>query len=426
MYVKTIAVLISLLLAILTFGSPLIAQEGTPNPDAVAGATLFDESDYEAAFPFLLRAGYANPADGDNMRRLLVTALRTGNYGYANFANNYLNQFAPEAWDEITAETDAALAADSDDEGAAIVAAWMGVGTPEGQALIDRVFAFDSDSAIGHDLLGFQKFFTGDIEGALASFETALLLAGHGYPHIAADVAWVFAYQAGQPERAIEIITQAIEMEPEFALLYNIRGGFYQQIGDTDAALSDFDQALTLNPADFQSQNARGRVLQELGDFEAAYDEYASVLATFPLSPSAMNGLLYVAIEAHLPIDPLIDARDLVEADSVLTVDTPYTGMMTANRVVRLPITGDPGDYTITVRASDPMTLDPMLLIANGDNIPLALHDDIDSSGAQADGAYNSQITRTAEAGEVYVAYIFHGGAGSEGEFTVTLEPAVS
>ena len=70
------------------------------------------------------------------------------------------------------------------------------------------------------------------------------------------------------------------------------------------------------------------------------------------------------------------------------------------------------------------MTLDTLLILANGDSVPLAFNDDIDGQGARADGAYNSQITWTVEAGVTYLAYILHSGAGSEGAFTVTLEAA--
>jgi hypothetical protein len=56
----------------------------------------------------------------------------------------------------------------------------------------------------------------------------------------------------------------------------------------------------------------------------------------------------------------------------------------------------------------------------------LAYNDDIDGAGDRAEGAYNAQITFTAEAGETYIAYIIHSGAGSEGAFTVTLETAAA
>jgi tetratricopeptide (TPR) repeat protein len=416
------ALLIALLM--LVFSLPLAAQDAEPNPDAVEGAALYDAGDYEAAFEPLLRAGYANPADTDNLRRLLVTALRTERYGWAGFTTPYIFQFAPEIFSEIGAEAEAALVANPDDGAAAVIAAWSGVENRDAGALVDRVFAFYPDSAIGHDLLGYQKLYAGDLEGALESFDTALSLAGDAYPQFAADFAWVYVYEAGQPERGIDIITQAIEQEPEFALLYNIRGGFYLRVGDTDAALADFDQAIALNPADFQSHNARAEVFWSQGDFDAAYDEYATALSMFALSPSAQYGLPVVAIEARRSIDPLIAVRDLVEADSVLTVDAPYSGEMTQNRIVRLVAEGEPGDYTITVRADDPMMLDPRLIITNGDNIALAHNDDIDGAGDRAEGAYNAQITFTAEAGETYIAYILHSGAGSEGAFTVTLEAA--
>jgi hypothetical protein len=125
-------------------------------------------------------------------------------------------------------------------------------------------------------------------------------------------------------------------------------------------------------------------------------------------------------------MNALIDNLAFVEAESSLTLDAPYSGEMTDLRIVGVPLEVEAGEFTVTVEAEDVMTLDPALIITDGDNVPLAYQDDMDGEGSQQDGAYNAQITFTAEAGTSYIAYIIHSGAGSEGGFTVTLEPAAS
>jgi hypothetical protein len=132
--------------------------------------------------------------------------------------------------------------------------------------------------------------------------------------------------------------------------------------------------------------------------------------------------LSVLATEAR--IHWILRPSNIVKADEALTGEVPYSGRMTLGRVVQLRISGQPGEYTISVHAEDPMTLDPMLIIANDDYVPLAYNDDIDGGGAREEGAFDSQVTWTAEAGETYFAYILHSDGGSEGAFTVILELA--
>ncbi len=417
---------IFLLLILSLFALSAAAQEA--NPDAVEGAALYEAGDYEAAYEPLMRAAHADPMDGEIQARYLVTLLRTGRYGSLAFPFNNLFGFAPEMLETIDAEAEAALAANPDDEGAAVVAAALAVelGHEDVQAAIDRVFDFEPESAFGYDLIGYMHRYAGDMDRSIEAIERAVEL-GADDPQILVDTASVFAFNANDPERAIELLSRAIELDPTFADAYTNRGIVYSfLLSDLDAALADFERAIALKPFDHQIYGQRGSAYQAAGEDESAYADFVRVLEIFPESPNGMWGVLSTSLTTGMSAQPFIDTRDLVEADTVLTLDSPFTGEMTANRLIRLPAEAEPGNYTVTMRATDPMTLDPLLFIVNSDNAVVALNDDIDGSGDRAEGAFNAQITGMAEADETYTVYLLHSGAGSEGEFTVTLEPAAS
>jgi tetratricopeptide (TPR) repeat protein len=55
------------------------------------------------------------------------------------------------------------------------------------------------------------------------------------------------AYQGlGDPEAAVAAVQEAIELKPDFALAYMIRGGLHEQMGETPKALDDYESAAQL------------------------------------------------------------------------------------------------------------------------------------------------------------------------------------
>ena len=57
------------------------------------------------------------------------------------------------------------------------------------------------------------------------------------------------AYRAeGDYDRAVEAFTQAIELNPNYAIAYNNRGEVYRDKGNFDLAIADYTKAIELKP----------------------------------------------------------------------------------------------------------------------------------------------------------------------------------
>ena len=62
----------------------------------------------------------------------------------------------------------------------------------------------------------------------------------------------------GEYEQALADYTQALELDPEYAMAYNNRGLTYGKIGKYEQALADFNRALELEPEYATAYNTGG------------------------------------------------------------------------------------------------------------------------------------------------------------------------
>lgn len=90
------------------------------------------------------------------------------------------------------------------------------------------------------------------------------------------------AITAGDPARAVEHFTAAIDYAPDFAEAYNGRATAYYLTDDIGPALADLQMALTLNPRHFGAMKGFAIILEELGRPEDALEVYRQVLAIHP------------------------------------------------------------------------------------------------------------------------------------------------
>lgn len=90
------------------------------------------------------------------------------------------------------------------------------------------------------------------------------------------------AIEAGNPTRAVEHYTAAIDYAPDFAEAYNGRATAYYLTDDIGPALADLQTALTLNPQHFGAMKGFAIILEELGRPEDALEVYRQVLAIHP------------------------------------------------------------------------------------------------------------------------------------------------
>ncbi|MDR0829481.1 MAG: tetratricopeptide repeat protein [Prevotellaceae bacterium] len=81
---------------------------------------------------------------------------------------------------------------------------------------------------------------------------------------------------------ALNCFDKALEIDPNYASVYSLRGDAYFRWGNNEAAIADFDKALELCPTDAPSYRNRGNAKKDLGDYPGAIDDYDNALKYYP------------------------------------------------------------------------------------------------------------------------------------------------
>lgn len=83
------------------------------------------------------------------------------------------------------------------------------------------------------------------------------------------------------PEKAIDIITQAMKLDPNNASLYCFRGSLKEGMKDKEGALSDYDKAISINPDFEYAYYCRGYLKKE-NDPQGALDDFNKAISLDP------------------------------------------------------------------------------------------------------------------------------------------------
>ncbi|MBD2437207.1 protein kinase domain-containing protein [Nostoc sp. FACHB-110] len=81
---------------------------------------------------------------------------------------------------------------------------------------------------------------------------------------------------------AIEDYTQAININPNFAMAYFNRGNAHDEIGHIKIAIKDYTQAININPNFAMAYFKRGNAYNELEDKQAAIEDYTQAINMNP------------------------------------------------------------------------------------------------------------------------------------------------
>jgi tetratricopeptide (TPR) repeat protein len=92
----------------------------------------------------------------------------------------------------------------------------------------------------------------------------------------------IMAFFQGEVEESAELMSQAIAINPDRALLYTIRGSVYLSLGELDLALTDTERAIALDPDDPSAYAMQASVQWMSGDLEATLDAYGQVIELGP------------------------------------------------------------------------------------------------------------------------------------------------
>jgi predicted TPR repeat methyltransferase len=106
----------------------------------------------------------------------------------------------------------------------------------------------------------------------------------------------VVARQQGQPAQAVELIAQAISIDPQQPTMHANLGAAWQDLGQPGKALASYDAALALNPAYALAWSNRGNSLRQLQRLDEACTSYGRALALRADYPEALCNL---AISLH-------------------------------------------------------------------------------------------------------------------------------
>lgn len=108
--------------------------------------------------------------------------------------------------------------------------------------------------------------------GELSAAEVAFrqLLDAGRYPAEAYHFLGVIAYQKGQPTQAIQLIEQAIALNPREPAFFNNLGVLYRATGRAQEALRCYESAVTLAPGNWESQCNLGETYRVLQRFDEA------------------------------------------------------------------------------------------------------------------------------------------------------------
>lgn len=83
----------------------------------------------------------------------------------------------------------------------------------------------------------------------------------------------VSAFVEKDYQRAIQLYTEAIVLNPQAALLYAKRGQIFLLLNKPNACIRDCERALELNPDSAAAHKFRGRAYHLLGKFEEAAND---------------------------------------------------------------------------------------------------------------------------------------------------------
>ncbi|MBB4196751.1 tetratricopeptide (TPR) repeat protein [Rhodoblastus sphagnicola] len=134
---------------------------------------------------------------------------------------------------------------------------------------------------------GVSRHVQGDLAGASRAYEQLLRDFG---PHAEVSrLLGVLAAQAGDRARALDLLGEALALQPNHAVALDNRGVILKDLRRYDAALADFDRALALEPDSLPILNNRAIALLAAEKWDAAAFAYESVLARAPDHAGAWN-----------------------------------------------------------------------------------------------------------------------------------------
>ena len=129
--------------------------------------------------------------------------------------------------------------------------------------------------------------------GRLSQAETIyqqILQSDTNHP-VALHLLGVIAHQVGKNDKAVNLITRALVIKPDFAEAHSNLGLVLQHLGKPEEAVASYQKALELEPDHVVAHNNLGLSLRGLGKLEEAVASYQKALNLQPEYAVAHNNL---------------------------------------------------------------------------------------------------------------------------------------
>jgi tetratricopeptide (TPR) repeat protein len=171
------------------------------------------------------------------------------------------------------------------------------------------------DPQVNHYRVGGDQYAVGDYTAAFQSYGCFLTLyPADAYPQQTAEALNMRGNalrEQGDLSGALEQYTQAVTVQPDYAIAYNNRGWAQFLLDEDDAALADYTLAISYDPSLAYAFNNRGLLYQYRGDLTLAAQDFERALALglAPADWAEYNLNLVELVEnrtAPLALDPNI------------------------------------------------------------------------------------------------------------------------
>ena len=153
----------------------------------------------------------------------------------------------------------------------------------------------------------------------------------------------------GNLARAEEACGQALDVNPQDADAYKLRGYAYLLEHRFERAAADFRAALRLKPADDNDLAGYGQSLSGLGQYTAAAGQFRKALAVSPQKAAYWNGLCWAQAGSGRQL-----GKALTACNRALAIEPGAPGILNSRGLVYLRMkrfNASSSDYSISLRA---------------------------------------------------------------------------
>lgn len=186
----------------------------------------------------------------------------------------------------------------------------------------------------------------GDARAAKERYETILQSQPSHFD--ALHLLGILEYQAGQPARALELLSRALHSKPGLAAPHANLGLAQQALHRYPDAQRSFEQALAIEPDHPEALNNLGNLLREIGQPEAALPYFEQALRLKPEYAGVLNNRgntlrdlgrhadAIASFDAALKLDPAYAAAHYNRGNALQELGQPEAAVLSYQQALRL------------------------------------------------------------------------------------------